>query len=89
MNVLRNAFVAPGRSSRMAVDLGVRFSGGLFRIVESREASDDPPRRFSVQQDVGRVEGPTDRRFRMRAGRFVVGSVVSLSCCSTPSGAGP
>jgi hypothetical protein len=86
MHVLRNESWRQGGSSRMPVDLGVHFGEGLFRLVESRETSEDPPRRLSVQQDVGRVEGATDRRSRMRAGRYVA---VSLSCCSTPSGAGP
>jgi hypothetical protein len=57
MHVLHNRLVAQVRSSRVPVDLGLRFSGGLFHLVKSRETSDDPPRRLSVQQDVGRVEG--------------------------------
>jgi hypothetical protein len=89
MHVLRSEFVAPGAELADGYRPGSAFSGGLFRMVKSRETSDDPPRRLSVQQDVGRAEGATDRGSRMRAGRSVVGSVVSLSCCSTPSGAGP
>jgi hypothetical protein len=48
MHVLRNESWRQGRSSRMPVDLGVHFGEGLFRLVESRETSDDSPRRFSV-----------------------------------------
>jgi hypothetical protein len=75
MHVLRHRLVAPGAELADGCRLGVRFSGGLFHLVKSRETSDDPPRRLSVQQDVGRVEGATDRRSGMRAGRYVVGAL--------------
>ena len=37
IDVPGNGLVAHGRSSRMAVDSGVRFGEGWFRMVESRE----------------------------------------------------
>ena len=74
MHVLHSRLLAPGRA-RGWLSTWSAFSGGLFHLVKSRETSDDPPRRLSVQQDVGRVEMATDRRSRMRASRYVVGAL--------------
>jgi hypothetical protein len=45
---LRNEFVAPGAELADGCRLGVRFGEGWFRMVESRETSDDSPRRLTV-----------------------------------------
>jgi hypothetical protein len=50
MHILRHRLVAPEAERAGVCRLGVRFNGGLFHLVESRETSDDPPRRLSVQQ---------------------------------------
>jgi hypothetical protein len=75
VDVLDNRLVAPGAELADGCRLRSAFQRGLLHLVKSRETSDDPPRRLSVQQDVGRVEGATDRRSRLRARRYVVGAL--------------
>jgi hypothetical protein len=48
MYVLRNRLVAPGAELADGCRLGSAFRRGFVRMVESRETSDDLPRRLSV-----------------------------------------
>jgi hypothetical protein len=48
MHVLRNGLVAPWAELADGCRLGSAFRRGLVRMVESRETSEDSPRRLTV-----------------------------------------